>query len=302
MPVDCTEIGLPSNVPVKPSIPRSPFTCRRPRRTCSRCTCARSGSPGTSTARRSRQVRRGGGSAWRRIVVRRARAVASAHGEEPGRQEGRGARASAPRRRCRAAVGKAVDVVSGTHARAARRRSAASSRAARASRSRALAARQGGGRRARAPRPRAGGARAGGRAHGLRARRPRRSASAATRPAPATQADVDRPARGDRGAARRAQGVQARAGPPRVRRPASPRPRGPPRRSRPRSRRRRGTTAAPQHGREARRSGTAKPAAAKPAAADAAAARRPDVVPPAPGSTGASGATSTGRGPAGGAS
>ena len=28
MPVDCTEIGLPSNVPVKPSIPRSPLTWR----------------------------------------------------------------------------------------------------------------------------------------------------------------------------------------------------------------------------------------------------------------------------------
>ena len=30
MPVDCTEIGLPSKVPVKPSMPRSPFTCLAP--------------------------------------------------------------------------------------------------------------------------------------------------------------------------------------------------------------------------------------------------------------------------------
>ena len=28
MPEDCTEIGLPSNVPVKPSMPRSPLTWR----------------------------------------------------------------------------------------------------------------------------------------------------------------------------------------------------------------------------------------------------------------------------------
>ena len=30
MPVDCTLIGAPSNVPVKPSIPRSSLTTRAP--------------------------------------------------------------------------------------------------------------------------------------------------------------------------------------------------------------------------------------------------------------------------------
>ena len=30
MPVDCTVIGRPSNVPVKPSMPRSSLICRYP--------------------------------------------------------------------------------------------------------------------------------------------------------------------------------------------------------------------------------------------------------------------------------
>ncbi len=110
-------------------------------------------------------------------------------------------------------------------------------------------------------------------------------------PAPATQEDVAALRRGDRGAAGRAQGVQARAGAgvdgphagdPRT---AAAKPAAKPATAR--------TTAA--------RGTAAKPAArrttAKPAATPS-----PDVVPPAPGSTGASGATSTGRRPAGGAS
>ena len=50
MPVDCTEIGLPSKVPVKPSMPRSPFTCLAPSKNVSAMYLARSGSPGTRTA------------------------------------------------------------------------------------------------------------------------------------------------------------------------------------------------------------------------------------------------------------
>ncbi len=65
MPVDCTLIGLPPKVPVKPSIPRSSLTQRAPgRRTSRRCTSARRGSPGTARPGRSRRARRGGGSAW----------------------------------------------------------------------------------------------------------------------------------------------------------------------------------------------------------------------------------------------
>ena len=50
IPVDCTLIGRPSNVPVKPSMPRSAFTCRKPgSKNVSAMYCARSGSPGQST-------------------------------------------------------------------------------------------------------------------------------------------------------------------------------------------------------------------------------------------------------------
>ena len=51
MPVDCTLIGLPSNVPVKPSIPRSSLTRRAPgSKNVSAMYFARRGSPGHRTA------------------------------------------------------------------------------------------------------------------------------------------------------------------------------------------------------------------------------------------------------------
>ncbi len=50
IPVDCTEIGLPSNVPVKPSIPRSWLTWRESSKNVSEMYLARRGSPGRRTA------------------------------------------------------------------------------------------------------------------------------------------------------------------------------------------------------------------------------------------------------------
>ena len=50
MPVDCTLIGRPSNVPVKPSIPRSSLTRRAPgSKNVSAMYAARRGSPGHRT-------------------------------------------------------------------------------------------------------------------------------------------------------------------------------------------------------------------------------------------------------------
>ena len=50
MPVDCTEIGWPSKVPVKPSIPRSELTWRGWSKNVSAMYWAREGSPGKRTA------------------------------------------------------------------------------------------------------------------------------------------------------------------------------------------------------------------------------------------------------------
>ncbi len=50
MPVDCTLMGAPSNVPVKPSMPRSSFTSLNPgSKNVSAMYAARTGSPGHST-------------------------------------------------------------------------------------------------------------------------------------------------------------------------------------------------------------------------------------------------------------
>ena len=50
IPLDCTETGLPLNVPVKPSIPRSPFRWTTSSRNVSAMYFARSGSPGRRQA------------------------------------------------------------------------------------------------------------------------------------------------------------------------------------------------------------------------------------------------------------
>ena len=50
MPEDCTEMGVPSNVPVNPSMPRSPLTWRGLSKNVSAIWRARSGSPGRRTA------------------------------------------------------------------------------------------------------------------------------------------------------------------------------------------------------------------------------------------------------------
>ena len=50
IPLACTETGLPSNVPVKPSIPRSEFRCTTSERKVSAMYFARSGSPGRRQA------------------------------------------------------------------------------------------------------------------------------------------------------------------------------------------------------------------------------------------------------------
>ena len=50
IPVDCTETGVPSHVPRKPSIPRSAFVWTTSSRYVSAMYLARSGSPGTRTA------------------------------------------------------------------------------------------------------------------------------------------------------------------------------------------------------------------------------------------------------------
>ena len=50
MPVPWTETGFPSHVPVKPSNPRSLFTCVTSSKYVSAMYLARSGSPGRRTA------------------------------------------------------------------------------------------------------------------------------------------------------------------------------------------------------------------------------------------------------------
>ena len=50
MPVACTETGTPRKLPVKPSMPRSPFTWRAVSKKVSAMYLARTGSPGTRTA------------------------------------------------------------------------------------------------------------------------------------------------------------------------------------------------------------------------------------------------------------
>ena len=50
MPLACTDTGRPLNVPVKPSIPRSPLTWRGSEKNVSAMYFARSGSPGRRQA------------------------------------------------------------------------------------------------------------------------------------------------------------------------------------------------------------------------------------------------------------